>query len=138
MLSRIAGIVSAGAVLAVLGLGPNECKGWSLLHPFSSDGATETQPKRPAPKPAATPPTTMDKVLAPPKALFTKVGNTITGKKPEPPKPSRMVAIPKGPTIQPRNTETKSWLPSMFQPKPAEKPKDKDVCEWLGRERVEL
>jgi hypothetical protein len=140
MLSKTARIVSAVAVLFVMAsVRPAVCEGWSLLHPFSSDSTTETTPKKPTPrpvaKPAAQPPSTIDKVVAAPKNLLTKVGNTITGKKAEQPKPSQMVAIPKGPTIQPNGkTETKSWLPSMFQPKPPEKPKD--VPEWLGRERV--
>jgi hypothetical protein len=137
MVLRTARILSAAVVLIlIVGVRPASCDGWSILHPFSSDTTTETKPKKPVTKPAPKTPTTWDKVVAAPGNAITKVGNTITGKKPDPPKASQFVAVPKGPTIQPqKKKETKSWLPSLFRPKEPEKPKD--VSEWLAKERLD-
>lgn len=132
--SRVLSIVAALTLL--VGAQPAVCLG-SSLWPFSSDSTTETKPKppaaKPAPKPAPKPPSTLDKVVAAPKNLLTKVGDTLTGKKPAPPKTSQMVAVPK--PLQPPKKPSKSWLPSLFQPKEPEKPKN--VGEWLSKDRLD-
>jgi hypothetical protein len=76
----------------------------------------------------------LDKIVAAPKNLFTKVGDTLTGKKPTPPKPSQMVAIPRG-LQSPARKESKSWFSSLFQPKEPEN--SKTVSDWLAKERLD-
>ena len=123
----------AAALILFAGVRPTECKAWSVWNPFasSSDKAAEAKPKKTVKKQ----PSTLDKVVAAPKNMFNAVGNTITGKKPEPKKPtSQMYATMKAPAIHPPKKE-KSWLPSWM--KPEEPKKDKTVSEWLTKERLD-
>jgi hypothetical protein len=135
MVVRTARVLPAIVATLILcaGVRPSQCEAWSLLHPFSSDGtpAAKPQPKKPAPKPS-----TLDKVVAAPGNVLTKVGNTITGKKPEPPKAtSQMYATSRLPDIQPPKKESKSWVPSFLKPEEPKKPKT--VSDWLSKNRLD-
>ena len=135
MVVRITRILSASLMLAVLAdVRPARCEGWSLSNPFSSETKTETT-RKPITKIAKKEPSMLEKFGTGTKNFFSKTGEAIGLKKPEPKKPQ--YASPTPPKIQtPRKPETKSWVSRMFQPEEPQKPKN--VTEWMGQPRQDL
>jgi hypothetical protein len=108
---RLARAVFAGlAVAALLGGGAARADGWSLLHPFSGD---QSQPAKPAPKPAGWQPPTVAKAASNNKSFLGKIGDTLSLKKTPPKK-----TAPSFSTFSPNYTGNASVSPS----KPASKP----------------
>jgi hypothetical protein len=127
--------VFVAALVLFAGQRPAPCQAWSILHPLTFDSTPQPKPKTTVLKSTQKPPSTFDQIVSAPKNLVTKVGDTITGKKSEPVKPSpTMIARPTPPVL---NTPKKSssWVPSWLQteqPKPA-----KTVPEWMAQPRVD-
>ena len=137
MVVKTARVLSAVVATLVVfgGVRPGVCEAWSLLHPFTFDSTPDPKPRRPVVKAPPKPPSTMDQVIAAPGKMVTTVSNTITGKKPDPPKATpNMFAYQAPQTIQAPKKESKSWISSMFQPE--EPPKPKTVNDWLKHDRV--
>jgi len=127
--AKILGVVAI--LLMWIGARPDVGYGWSW-NPFSSASTTETRSKKPISKTAQKSPSTWSKVTSGTKGFFTKVGNTLTGKKSAPKKTAKpQYAFPKS-RVQ-KKEESKSWFSSWFQPKEPEKPKT--VSEWMDRSK---
>jgi hypothetical protein len=136
MVVRITRVLSASVILALLvNVMPAVCDGWSLSNPFSSDTKTQAL-KQTAPKPVKKEPSALEKLGTGTKNFFSKTGEALGLKKPEPKKPLYATAVARPQTIpSSKKTETKSWLPSMFQPEEPKKPKT--VSEWIGNKRLD-
>jgi hypothetical protein len=141
MVAKTARVFSACLAMLVLlaGVRPAVGEGWSILHPLTFGSTSDAKPKQPVmqSQPTQKPPSTFSQIVAAPGNLATKVGNTITGKKPEPVKaPAAMYARPTPPVIAPPpKKESKSWVSSWFQPEEPKKPKS--VSDWMGQPRVD-
>ena len=122
MVVRIARVLSAGVVLALVAcVQPAACGGWSL-NPFASESKTTVT----STKVAKTEPTVLQKVGSGTKNFFNKTGETLGLKKPETKK--YHYASPK-PPAQPTKP-VKSWITNPFQ---TEKKKErKTVTDWMG------
>jgi hypothetical protein len=134
MVAKTARVLSAVVAMLIVfaGVRPGVCEGWSLLHPLTFESTPETKPIRPTLKAPPKPPTAMDQIAAAPKNAW----NTMTGKKPDPPKATPgMYASVKPPVIQqPPKKESKSWISSMFQPE--EPKKSPTVNDFMKKDRV--
>jgi hypothetical protein len=130
---RIAQITLIAVMLVALaGLRPALCDGWSLPNPFVSK--TTTEKKKSVVRPAKKQPTVLDKIGAGTKNFFNKTGEAIGIKKPDK-KVQYTMATPKPRTITPaKKTETKSWLPSFLRPEEPKKEK-MDVKDWIAQPR---
>ena len=133
MVVRIARILSASVILVALAdVRPARCDGWSLSNPFAPETKTE---KKPITKVTKKEPSTWEKLGTGTKNFFSKTGEAMGLKKPDPKKPQ--YATPTPPKIQAtKKTETKSWVSRMFQPEEPQKPKN--VTEWMGQPRQDL
>ncbi len=129
VLQRFFWSVCAGLVLSMLLAGSAAADLWSSSDSLSSKTAA---------KPVKKEPSALQKIGTGTKNLFTKVGNTITGKKTPPKKSTTQHAswnTKSSSTSSAAKTQKKSWLGSMFQPDPP-KPKAKSPTDWIGQERV--
>lgn len=136
MVVRIARILSACVTLVLLAnVRPAVCEGWSLPNPFASKTTTKTA--KSVTNVSTTPkkePSVLEKAGTGTKNFFSKTGETLGLKKPEPKKP--IAAYPKARVVQPpRKTESKSWVGSLFQPD--EPPKPKNVTDWMQNKRLD-
>jgi hypothetical protein len=134
MVVRIARILSASLVLVLwANVRPATCEGWSLPNPFSSETKTKAKQK-PVVRAVKKEPSVLEKLGTGTRSFFSRAGETLGLKKPEPKKYSYASAVP--PKTQSVNrAETKSWLPSMFQPEEPKKPKT--VSEWMDNKRLD-
>jgi hypothetical protein len=136
MVVRIARILSAGVMLVLLAdVQTAVCEGWSLPNPFASK--TDTKTKKSVTKVSKTTkaePSVLEKASTGTKNFFSKTGETLGLKKPEPKRPT--AAYPKPPVLRsPYKPESKSWVGSLF--KPEEPKKDKTVSDWMQKERLD-
>ena len=107
---------------------------WSLLHPFSSDAASESKPKKVAVKSVKKEPSTWEKLSSGTKKFFNQTGETLGLKKPET-KKQYATATPKPRTVQSPKKETSS---SWWNPLASAEPKEpKTVSEWIGKKRLD-
>ncbi len=134
MVVKLARIVTASLVLVVLAnLRPAVCYGWSPW-PFSSEDSQSEASKanrrlpttRVAQNTTRTQPSTLDKIGTGTKNFFTKIGNTLTGKKSQPKQDMNAPVYPKNPLTM--VDKDKSWWPSWLRP---EQPRPKNVREYL-------
>jgi hypothetical protein len=134
MVAKAGRVLTVAAATAILfsGVGPAVCQAWSILHPLTFDSTPQPKPRQPVMQSVQKPPSTFDQIVSAPGNLATKVGNTITGKKPEPAKASPMMyARPTPPTLPQKKAST--WVPSWLQPEEPKKPKS--VTEWMANPR---
>jgi hypothetical protein len=127
MLLKLTRTVLIGAILAAYaGARPAVCEAWSLFHPFSSD---DQAAKKPVARSVQKPPSAWDKVTTGTKNFFSKTGEAVGLKKPEPKKPVPQCAYVRPQVIQKKKPESKSWFSSWF--KPEEPEKRTDVVGWM-------
>jgi hypothetical protein len=112
MVVKLARIATASLVLVVLICVRPATGG---LWPFSSENrGSDTKPRTNIVATSSqTQPSTLDKIGSGTKNFFTKVGNTVTGKKPKP--DNSLPVYPKSPLAA--KNKDKSWLPSWLGPK---------------------
>ncbi len=132
MVAKIARIVTASLVLvAFLSVRPAVCNG---LWPFSGDKSESDASRSNGATPrtnivatsSQTQPSTFDKIGTGTKNFFTKIGNTVTGKKTPTRQDNAAPVYPKNPlTMQDKD---KSWWPSWLR---SEKEKPKTVQQFL-------
>jgi hypothetical protein len=140
MVVKIVRVAVISLVLVVfLNVGPAVCNG---LWPFSSEnnGANASRSNgtvrttNVAATSSQTQPSTLDKIGTGTKDFFTKIGNTVTGKKTQPKKDNSAPVYPKNPLTMQDND--KSWWPSWLR---SEEKKPKDVKGFLaGSKRPEI
>jgi len=136
MVVRIARILSACVMLVLLAdVRPAVCEGWSLPNPFASKTDTTTKKSvTKVTKTAKKEPSALEKASTGTKNFFSKTGETLGLKKPEPKKP--ISASPKPRVVQsPNKPESKSWVGSLFKPEEPAKPKT--VSDWMDNKRLD-
>lgn len=135
MVVRIARILSAGVILILLAdAQPAVCEGWSLPNPFASKTDTKKKPVTKVSKTTNAEPSMLEKASTGTKNFFSKTGETLGLKKPEPKKPTAAYAKP--PVLKtPYKPEKSSGLSSLF--KPEEPKRDKTVTDWMQKERLD-
>jgi len=128
---KITGVLRAGAVvLLILGAQAAQAE-W----PWSSS-SKEPAKKPTAKRPGPAQPSALDKFNTGVKNFFTKTGEALSLKKPEPKKTSNFYQPSKvGRSLQKKKPEKKSWFGSLL--KPEERPRPQTPSEWLGLKRLD-